>query len=270
MKVLALSLADTLIEKFKESSLPICFLIFVLIAWELLIPVFHIPSYLIPPPSAIFRTLASPRFSWEKHILTTLFEILTGFAFAVGIGILLAVSITSWKSLGKTIYPYIVLLKMLPTIAIAPLLILWLGYGEISKIMIAFLISFFPVVINTAGGLTSASPEVINVIRALNASRWQMLTKVLFPTALPSIFGGLKISVTLAVIGAVVAEFVASDRGLGYLLLLAGMYADGPMAFAALFLLSIIGAVLYVAICLLERIMLPWYIVPRKTRSAGA
>lgn len=257
-------------EKFKDYSFAVCFFILVLILWELLVSVLRIPPYLIPTPSAIFRTLVSPPFSWQKHILSTILEILIGFAFAVAAGIVLAVSISSWKSLGRTIYPYIVLLKMLPTIAIAPLMILWLGYGQISKIIIAFFVSFFPIVINTAGGLASASPEKINVIRALSASRWQMLTKVLFPSALPSIFGGLKISITLAVIGAVVAEFVASNSGLGYLLLLAGMYADGPMAFAALFLLSIIGATLYLTICVLERIMLPWYIVPRKTQSMRA
>ena len=151
-------------------------------------------------------------------------------------------------------------------VAIAPIIFIWLGYGIMPKIVIAFLIAFFPIIVNSATGLISASPEMLDVVRSLKASAWQTFIKVRFPSALPFIFAGLKVAITLAVIGAIVAEFIGGNQGLGYIIQVAGTYAETDLAFAGVTILSIMGISLYVLVIVLERIFIPW---ARATRTEG-
>jgi NitT/TauT family transport system permease protein len=238
--------------------------------WQLLFDhVLDVPSYLIPTPSEIVNELIFPRFSWIPHIWATFYETIVGFILGVLLGIALGTAITVSRLFSRIAYPYMVILQIIPKVALAPLLLIWLGYGELPKITIAFLISFFPMVINTAAGLISVAPETLDVVRSLKASKLDTFRKVKFPNSLPYIFAGLKVAITLAVIGAIVAEFVGSDKGLGYLLIISGTYADAAMNFAALTILAIMGVSLFLIVSYMERVALPWYHAPRKAVEAA-
>jgi NitT/TauT family transport system permease protein len=160
--------------------------------------------------------------------------------------------------LQNTIYPLLLALQSTPKVAIAPLLALWIGFGAAPKIIVVFLVCFFPIIVATASGLTAVPPQLIDLIRSLSASQIQTFIKIRFPTAMPHIFVGLKIAITFAVIGAVIGEFVGSENGLGYLILVSTSQSRTPLAFGALVLLTIMSIGLYYAVALVERIVVPW------------
>jgi NitT/TauT family transport system permease protein len=154
--------------------------------------------------------------------------------------------------------PLLLIAQLVPKVAIAPILLIWFGYGLLPKVLIAFLVAFFPIVVNVATGLAAVERELLDLGRSLEATRWQIFRKFRMPTALPELFSGMKIAITLAVIGAVIGEFVGGNSGLGYLILVANQDLDTPLAFAALLILSVAGILLYAAIELAERLLIPW------------
>src|SRR6266446_6074033 len=224
--------------------------------WELLVRGFNIPGWLLPAPSAIAIALAEWRDELVRHSLVTLYETLLGFALSIAISIPLAVAVVHSAILRNTIYPILLAFQSVPKVAIAPLLLL--GFGVLPKIAVVFLVCFFPIIVATATGLSAVPAPLMELIRSLSASTMQTFIKIRFPTAMPYMFVGLKVAITLAVIGAVIGEFVGSEDGLGYLILVSTSQSRTPLAFAALVLLTIMSIVLYYGIALIERIVVPW------------
>ena len=226
--------------------------------WELLVRGFNVPGWLLPAPSAIAIALVEWRDELVRHLFVTLYETLLGFALSIVISIPLAVAVVHSAILRTTIYPILLAFQSVPKVAIAPLLLLWLGFGILPKIAVVFLVCFFPIIVATASGLSAVPAPLIELIRSLSASTTQTFIKIRFPTAMPHIFVGLKIAITFAVIGAVIGEFVGSEEGLGYLILVSTSQSRTPLAFAALLLLTVISMVLYYGIAFIERIVVPW------------
>ncbi len=233
-------------------------LIGLVVLWEVLVRHFQIPGWLLPTPSAIFQAMVEWRAELVQHTLVTLYETLVGFALAIVVSIPLAVAVVYSPLLQNTIYPILLAMQSTPKVAIAPLLALWIGFGAAPKIIVVFLVCFFPIVVATASGLTAVPASLIDLIRSLSATPIQTFTKIRFPTAMPHIFVGLKIAITFAVIGAVIGEFVGSENGLGYLILISTSQSRTPLAFGALVLLTVMSIVLYYAVALLERLVVPW------------
>jgi len=226
--------------------------------WELLVRWFNTPGWLLPAPSAIALAMAEWRDELVRHSLVTLYETLLGFALSIAISIPLAVAVVHSAILRNTIYPILLAFQSVPKVAIAPLLVLWIGFGMLPKIAVVFLVCFFPIIVATATGLSAVPAPLMELIRSLSASTMQTFIKIRFPTAMPYMFVGLKVAITLAVIGAVIGEFVGSEDGLGYLILVSTSQSRTPLAFAALVLLTVISIVLYYGITFIERIAVPW------------
>ena len=229
-----------------------------LVVWEAASRVFHIPSFVMPAPSAILGEGWAWRYRFIEHTWVTLYETLGGFALSIGVGVPLAVLIVYSPMMRSALYPLIVLAQSIPKIAIAPVLLLILGYGEIPKVVVAFLVAFFPVVVDTATGLAATPPELLDLSRSYRASQFKTFLKVRLPMALPFFFAGAKVAITLSVIGAVVGEFVGSDKGLGYVILSATSYWKTDLAFSAMLLLSLMAILLFGAVSLAERLLCPW------------
>jgi NitT/TauT family transport system permease protein len=241
-----------------EYVVPAVTLAGVLLAWEAATRAFRIPRFIMPAPSAILSEGWEWRYRFIGHTWVTLYETLGGFALSMLIGVPLAVLIVYSPTLKSALYPLIVLAQSVPKIAIAPVLLLVLGHGEIPKIIVAFLVAFFPVVVDTATGLAATPPELLDLSRSYRASAFKTFLKVRLPMAMPFVFAGAKVAITLSVIGAVVGEFVGSDQGLGYLILSATSYWKTELAFSAMILLSVMAIVLFGAVSVVERLVCPW------------
>ena len=237
---------------------PMLTVLLVLGAWEGAVSALGIRPIILPRPSQILWDVVARRGLLLQHLWPTLWQCLAGFLLAAGGGMALGMLITLSASARRAIYPHMVAFQMIPKVAVAPLFILWWGVGGTSRVMLAFFISFFPLVVNTAAGLAGADPDMVRMARAFTATRGQIFRKVQLPSALPFIFSGLKISSTLAVIGIVVAEFVSAQEGLGYLMIFSQGLMDTTTMLAAILVLSLLGLVLYGAICLLERLCVYW------------
>jgi NitT/TauT family transport system permease protein len=244
----------------RKNGLPVATLVGLFVLWEVAVRIFNVPSFIIPAPSAALAKIFAFPGAMFRHTGTTLYETVLGFLLGIAIGVVAAIVIVYSVTLQKVIYPLIVLSQVLPKIAIAPILMIWAGYGPLSKVLIALLICFFPMVVSTVTGLRSVDPDLVDLARSLCASEIKIFRKIRFPNALPYLFVGLKLSITLAVIGAIVGEFIGGSQGLGYLILSANFQMDTAMMFAGLFLLSVLGLVLFGLIMLLERIFIPWSI----------
>ena len=228
------------------------------VVWELASRVLRIPKFVMPAPSEIATEAWEWRYRFIGHSWVTLYETLGGFALSIAVGVPLAVLIVYSPTMRRALYPLIVLLQAVPKIAVAPVLLLVIGYGEVPKMIVAFLVAFFPIVVDTATGLAATPPELLELSRSYRASAFKTFVKVRFPMALPFFFSGLKVAITLAVIGAVVGEFIGSDKGLGYVILSATSYWKTELAFASMILLSLIAIMLFGAVCLVERLVCPW------------
>jgi NitT/TauT family transport system permease protein len=229
-----------------------------LLAWQLAGPVFGIREYLLPGPVSVVRAALSRTIPWPTHLTITTLEILGGFAVAGLAGVLLGVAVAWSPVAARALMPFLVFVNTLPKVAVAPLFLLWLGYGIVPNILIAALIGFFPVVINTAVGLTQVDEELLDLGRVFGAPTWKVFLKIRLPNALPYVLSALKITATAAVVGAVVGEFVASQAGLGMVIVNAQTNLNTPVAFAALMWISIIGLVLYGLVGLVARWWAPW------------
>ena len=241
-----------------ETLIPAATLLAALVAWEVATLAFRIPRFIMPAPSAILGEGWEWRYRFIGHTWVTLYETLGGFALSMVVGVPLAVLIVYSPALRAAIYPLVILAQSVPKIAIAPVLLLVLGYGEVPKMVVAFLVAFFPVVVDTATGLAATPPELLDLSRSYRASAFKPFVKVRLPMALPFIFAGAKVAITLSVIGAVVGEFVGSDKGLGYVILSSTSYWKTEVAFSAMILLSLMAIVLFAAVSLVERVVCPW------------
>ena len=239
-------------------AVPVAILLIVLGIWESAVHLFEIPRYILPAPSKIVVTLFAKHAQLLKHTLVTLEEMLLGFLLAVSIGVPLAVLMFEFPALEKAFYPYVIGSQTVPVFAIAPLLVLWFGFGIASKVIMAALIVFFAIVLNTLDGLKSTDPDTVNLFRILRATRWQILWKVRIPSALPFIFSGAKIGISISTIGAVIGEWVGAKAGLGYLMLYANGQLQISLVFSAIFCLTILGLSLFGLMTLLERYAMPW------------
>ena len=229
-----------------------------LLAWQLAGPVFGIREYLLPGPVSVVRAALSRTIPWPTHLTITTLEILGGFALAGLAGVLLGVAVAWSPVAARALMPFLVFVNTLPKVAVAPLFLLWLGYGIVPNILIAALIGFFPVVINTAVGLTQVDEELLDLGRVFGAPTWKVFLKIRLPNALPYVLSALKITATAAVVGAVVGEFVASQAGLGMVIVNAQTNLNTPVAFAALVWISVVGLVLYGLVGLVARWWAPW------------
>ncbi len=239
--------------------LPALLLTVIVVAWELASRFTEVPDYILPAPTAIVaRLIRSWAVLWDNSVVT-LTEIGIGFVVGVVLGLALAIPIAYSIVVRNTLYPLIVASQAVPKIAIAPLLVLWLGFDLMPKIVVTALMVFFPVTVTAAEGFASVDRNLLDLLKSVHANQAQIFFKVRFPHALPQIFGGLRIGITLAVVGAVVGEWVGADSGLGYLLVYANTLLDSTLLFAALILLIVIGVVLFILVGVVERLLLPWH-----------
>lgn len=242
-------------ERSQSVVLPVAAAIVFLLLWQVTVTVFQVSDVILPPPSEVVDQFTTNWHIMFKHLVPTAIEAVLAFAIAVPFGVVLATVLTMSKFARQTLYPNVILFQIIPKIAVAPLFIIWLGIGMPSRVTFAVFISFFPVMISTTTGLRSVGPELIKLCQSVGASRWQVLWKVGFPTALPYIFSGMKITVTMAVIGIVVGEFIAAQQGLGVLILFASSHEQTDLCLAAITLLCLLGLALYGAVASAEILM---------------
>ena len=237
---------------------PLVAAVAVLGLWWWAVDAFRVRPFFLPsPPDILAAYRREPEYLLDE-LGSTLTVTTAGFVIAAVAGIVIAIALTTWRAVEHALLPLLVALNAVPKVAVAPLLVVWLGFGAPPKIVLVVLISFFPIVLASAAGLTATPSELTELSRSLAASRWQTYAKVRLPWALPQIFVGLKVAVSLAVIGAVVAEIGNPDRGLGAVIVLSSASADTPLAFAAIALLALTSVTLFYTIALLERLLLPW------------
>ena len=224
-------------------------------AWYLFVKLGDVPRFVMPGPVETLNALLEPSYDWWRNILVTTTEIFAGYFLALAVGVALALVFTWSKALEAFFMPLLVSLNMIPKVALGPLIIVWFKYGILPNSLMAFSICVFPILLTTARGLRETEPELLDLVRSLKGSRWQLFTKVQLPGALPYIFSGMKVGAILAVAGAVVGEFLGSDKGLGYLMLQVQVTLDTPAMFMAVLMITLIGMALYGLVLLLERVL---------------
>lgn len=242
----------------RTAAYPLFGIAVIVVAWQLYTHIFHINRIVLPSPLDIARASVA---HWDllfRETWPTFMESVLGFALAVLIGIPFAVCVASSRLLNLTLYPILIATQSIPKVAVAPIILVWFGLGMQSKLVIAFLVAFFPIVVDTAAGIRATPSGLLELASSLRASSFQVFVKIQFPAALPFIFAGAKVAVTLAVVGAVIGEFVGSLSGLGNLLLTANSQLDSSLAWAALIWLSGLGILLFGAVALAERFVIPW------------
>ncbi|MBW6440232.1 ABC transporter permease [Actinoplanes hulinensis] len=244
--------------RFRSWALPLLGAVTALAVWWSATAVFGIRSFFLPAPPDIVEAFRRQPAYLLREAGSTVAVTVTGFGIAVVAGLLLAMTLTAWRALERATLPVLVALNSVPKVAVAPLLVVWLGFGAQPKIVLVVLICFFPVVVATMAGLTSTPAELSELSRSLSASVWQAYVKIRLPWALPQMFVGLKVGISLAVIGAVVAEINNPTGGLGAVIVLSGMSFDTPLAFAAITLLAVLSTTLFYLVVLLERLLVPW------------
>ncbi|RVT90964.1 ABC transporter permease [Sphingomonas crocodyli] len=246
-----------------RSLYPLATLGLILLLWGGSVWVFDIAPFILPSPLAVAKAIADNAGTLMPALAYTLGEVLLGFGLSVLVGGLIALAIVSSDLLDRSVYPLLVALQIVPKVAIAPLFAIWFGFGMLPKVLMAFLIAFFPMVINTAMGLRGIEVSKLHLARSMGASGLQTFFKIRLPHAMPSIFTGLKLSITSAMIGAIVGEFIGSDEGVGRILLVANGNMQTDLLFAGVVLLSLAGVVLFLAIEAIERATLSWHISQR-------
>ena len=231
----------------------------VFVIWELSVSLFDVPVWLLPAPSDILVEGKENYSLLWHHTLVTLKEVVFGFLVALGVGLVLAFCMVFSRAFERAVYPFIVASQTIPIIAIAPLLLIWVGYGITPKIIVVALISFFPIVVNTMDGFKAVDSDAMNMMRTFGASRWQIFTKLQLPNSLPYLFTGMKIAIVVSVIGAVIGEWVGASEGLGYLMTRSIPQFQTDRVFAAMFILSFLGIILFMLVIALRRVIVPWY-----------
>jgi NitT/TauT family transport system permease protein len=251
----------------RQHAAVIIIVLVILAAWEAGVRVLSVPVLILPPPSAIVLNIAETWRNLLIHTATTTYEILAGFVAGMVLGIGTALFVTEFPAVRSSVYPVVIASQTIPKIAIAPLMIIWFGVGIYPKILIVALLAFFPILINTMTGFESTDRRHLELMRSVNASERQVYWNIRFPTAVPHIFAGLKLGITAAVIGAIIGEWVASTRGLGYLLLFYTQYLDMISTFAVLVVLVLLGVICFALVEFVEH-MVSWDSKIRKARLA--
>jgi ABC-type nitrate/sulfonate/bicarbonate transport system permease component len=260
-KVVAMYLSDRGLERLTAGMqwfIPGTLMLAGIGLWEILVRLRDTPTWLLPPPSAIGKSIIENWAMLLEHTWVTAQSALIGFAIAFVVGVGSAILVTSSRILERSLYPVIIATNAIPVIAIAPILLIWFGYGLTPKIIVVALICFFPIAVNTIDGLRSVDRDMVNLLRSLGASRWATFRLVRFPSSLPYLFSGTRIAAAVSVIGALVAEWVGSSAGLGYLMIRSASQFLTDRVFAAIFIAALMGIAMFVSISLLERWLLPW------------
>ncbi|WP_194864700.1 ABC transporter permease [Alloalcanivorax profundimaris] len=239
-------------------TLPCVSLAALLVGWQLLVRGLDIQEWILPAPTAVGSTALDWHTELFAHGWVTLYETVLGFLVAVAIALPISVLVVYVPALQSTLYPVLLALQSIPKVAVAPLITLWVGFGIAPKVVVVFLVCFFPIVVNTIAGLQSTPTAMLHLMKSMQASPWQVFKRVRLPVALPSIMVGCKVAITLAVIGAVIGEFVGSEEGLGYLILTSTAQSKTALAFAALAILTFISIVLYYLVELVEKLLIRW------------
>lgn len=247
----------------RKTQTALSFIVFFLI-WELAVIVFDIRPYLLPRPTKIAKAIVKYRYQLLDALLFTIRSLVLGYIVAVVSGIVLALPVAFSKFVQRAIYPLLLFFQVIPKVALAPIFVIWFGFGLPPKIIIVFLLSFFPVLINGIVGLRSVDQDIINLTRSTGAKGIDIFLKVRLPSALPTFFAGFKLAAISATVGAVIGEFIGSDSGLGYLILTANGDLQTDYAFAAITLLTVLGLTLYYSVEGLEKLLLPWHISQRQ------
>jgi NitT/TauT family transport system permease protein len=229
--------------------------VFVIVIWYVVVEYGHVPRFIMPSPLATLASLGGENNHWVSNSAVTASEIFGGYVMAVMIGIALAIVFTWSKPVESAVMPLLVTLNMIPKVALGPLFIVWFSYGVMPNTIIAFSISFFPILLTTARGFREVEPDLLDLVRSLRGSRWQIFTKIQLPGALPYVFSGMKVGAILAVAGAVVGEFLGSSSGLGYLMLQVQVSLDTAAMFMAVILITLIGVALYGLVLGLEHLL---------------
>ncbi|MGW6495254.1 ABC transporter permease [Nonomuraea angiospora] len=225
------------------------------VVWELAVRLFGISNFVLAKPSEFLAEIVESRESLLEAAWVTTQEILYGFLLSVAAGVTIAVAVVRFSWLERAVYPLIVLFQVVPKVALAPIFILWFGYGLAPKLTLIVVMAFFPITLNQIVGLKAVDQDLLLLMRSVGSSRNQILTRIQIPASLPYLFAGMRIAITLAVIGAVVAEFAGAEKGLGYLIQFASTQLDTPLMFAALTLVSVLGLVLYYGMSLVEIVL---------------
>jgi NitT/TauT family transport system permease protein len=245
-------------------------LIFVLVcaAWEGGARGALFPPYILPPPSAIVTRIGGTFTTMVGHMIVTAGEIIGGFILAVIVGILLAAAIVFVRFIERAIYPWLVVVQVIPKVALGPLLLIWLGFGFFPKVLISFLLAFFPIMIDTMVGMKSVERDAVFLLKSMGARDWAIFWRLRLPHALPHIFGSLKVAITLATVGAIVGEFIGADKGLGYVLIFANGNLDTTLMFTALAWISLLSLAFYAIVAWTEKIALRWHVSQRGENQA--
>src|SRR5215471_1439978 len=253
----------------RNMILPLVAIAAALALWAAIVAIFSVPDYLLPSPQAVALRIDKEWPLLWKHGIYTLGSVLSGFAASIAIGVPIAFAIVLSPIIERATMPFLVMTQTIPKVAIAPILVVWLGFGLLPKIAIVFLISFFPIVVSTVVGLKSVETDMVDLVRSMGARTVKIMLRVRAPSALPQMFAGFKIAVCLAVVGAIVGEFVGSDRGLGFLLLTSTGTLDGPLVWSALLVLIATGMVLFAIVSWIERLAIPWHVSVRVEDAAA-
>lgn len=244
--------------KLIDIALPIAAIIVAIILWQVLVKALDVPRFIVPAPTDIAEAYdRNPGFIWAQT-WTTFVETMQGFAIATVLGVLFAMAVAAVPVLERTLYPILLAINAIPKVAIAPILVVWMGFGQAPKIVMVVLLCFFPIVLSTVTGLRSTPQELVELTQSLGAKALTTFRKVRFPWATQQIFVGLKNAILLAVIGAVIGEFVGAQAGLGWLIVQSGASADTPLAFAAMAMLALMSILLYYTLDFLEKRLMPW------------
>ncbi|MCA3264192.1 MAG: ABC transporter permease [Telmatospirillum sp.] len=249
---------------------PLAVFALLLLAWEYGVWLFGVKEYLLPPPTKVWVEFLKRAPTVMDAAYVTSRQLLAGYLLSIVVSVPLALLVARSRFVEESVYPVVVFLQIVPKIAIAPLFIIWLGFGFAPKVIIVFLLCFFPIVVASVAGFKSVDPEIADFARTTGASEWKLFRTIQLPQALPDIFTGLKVGAALSATAAIVAEFVAADRGLGYLLLQYNGQFETAMVFAIIVLLSAIGLAVYYAVELLERLAIPWHVSQRPAGVTGA
>jgi NitT/TauT family transport system permease protein len=242
-------------ESLQRYALAVISHLLLVLAWHFFVVLGNVPKFVLPSPYATVQALLVSNYRWVENTLVTGAEIFGGYILAVVVGITIALLFSWFRRLEMFVMPLLVSLNMIPKVALGPLIIVWFRYGVGPNMMMAFAICFFPIVLTTARGLREVEPDLLDLVRTLKGTRWQIFTKIQLPGALPYIFSGMKVAAILAVAGAIVGEFLGSDRGLGYLMLQVQVTLDTAAMFMAVILITVLGAILYGIILGLERLL---------------
>lgn len=249
----------TSLRRVLDAVTPAIGVVVIFFVWAAATAAFRIPEYLLPSPGGVFHRMALERSMLAANTGITLVEAFAGFSASILIGVPMALCIVMSRPVERIALPILVAAQAIPKVAIAPLLVIWLGFGLLPKIAITFLLAFFPVLMATSTGLRSVESDMVDLVRSMRASAWKIMFKVRLPTAMPQVFAGLKVAISLSVAGAVVGEFVGADRGLGYVLLSASGALDGTLVWAALLILAAIGVASFQAVTVVERFTIGWH-----------